>query len=173
MSKKTLLLNASYEILSFVTERKVFKFLIKDKVEVLSTWEDIIIFGNDTIKYPSIVRLKKYIKLNFFNSNFSRKALIKRDNSVCQYCKLKLTTSQVTIDHVLPRAQGGITTFINCVVSCQICNNKKADRTPEQAGMVLVKKPIHPSFSYTNYEAYAAEQQDFWHKDWDDFLGKT
>jgi hypothetical protein len=170
MSKKTLLLNASYEVLSFIPERKVFKLLIKDKVEVISDWDEYVAWGLGRVKHPSILRLKTHVKRNFFNSNFSRKALVKRDKSTCQFCRIKLTASQVTIDHVLPRAQGGITSFVNCVVSCQTCNNKKADRTPEQAGMVLIKKPTHPSFSASNY---VADQQEYWHDDWDDFLGRT
>lgn len=168
-NKKTLLLNASYEILNFISERKVFKLLIKDKVEIISNWDDDVAWVSGNIKHPSILRLKNHVKRNFFNSNFSRKALVKRDKSVCQYCKIKLIASQVTIDHVLPRAQGGITSFINCAVSCQTCNNKKADRTPEQAGMILIKKPAHPSFSANNY---SLDQQEYWHTDWSDYLGR-
>lgn len=168
MSKKTLLLNASYEVLSFIPERKVFKLLIKDKVEVISSWDDQINWGKNKIHHPAILRLKNHVRRNYYNSNFSRKALIKRDRSSCQYCGVKLTASQITVDHVLPRAQGGTTSFTNCVVCCQICNNKKADRTPEQAGISLMKKPTHPSFSSAHY---VADPQEFWHKDWDDFLG--
>ncbi|CAB4197040.1 McrA Restriction endonuclease [uncultured Caudovirales phage] len=170
MSKKTLLLNASYEVLSFIPERKVFKLLFKDKVEVVSNWDDHIIWSNGKIKHPSILRLKNHVKRNYYNSNFSRKALIKRDKSTCQFCSKKLSLSQITIDHVLPRAQGGITSFTNCVVSCQICNNKKADKTPEQANMTLLKKPTHPSFSCQNY---LADQQEYWCAEWDDFLSNT
>jgi hypothetical protein len=171
MSKKTLLLNASYEVLSFISERKVFKLLCKeDKVEVISNWQDIIKWGKDTIKHPSILRLKNHIKRNFFNCHFSRKALIKRDKSYCQYCQKKLSACQLTIDHVLPKSKGGITSFTNCVVCCHECNGKKADRTPEQAGMVLLKKPTHPSFNcYTNIE----DSQEYWNDDWDDFLTHT
>ena len=93
-----------------------------------------------------------------------------RDNFTCQYCGRKLTASQITIDHVLPRAQKGITSFTNCVVCCQICNNKKADRTPEQAAMVLLKRPAHPSFSAHHY---VADPQEHWHPSWDDFLGNS
>lgn len=167
MSKKTLLLNAGYEVLSFIPERKMFKLLFKDKVEVVSSWDDVVTWGNGKIKHPSILRLKKYVKRNFFNSNFSRKALVKRDRSICQFCGRKLTASQITIDHVLPRAQGGITSFINCVVSCQDCNNRKADKTPEQASMKLLRKPTHPSFS-AHY--FVADPQEYWHNDWDDYL---
>lgn len=167
MAKKTLLLNAGYEVISFIPERKVFKLLFKDKVEVVSAWPDSISWGADKIKHPAILRLKNHVRRNYFNSNFSRKALVKRDRSTCQYCGRKLTASQVTVDHVLPRAQGGITSFTNCVVCCQICNNKKADRTPDEAGMVLLKKPTHPSFSSAYY---VADPQEHWHPSWDDFL---
>lgn len=170
MSKKTLLLNASYEVLSFIPERKVFKLLIKDKVEVISTWNDIILWGDSQLYHPSILRLKCHIKRNYSNTNFSRKALVKRDRSICQYCGRKLSASQITVDHILPRAQGGITSFTNCVISCYACNNKKADRTPEQASMTIFKKPTHPSFSVNHY---VSEPQDYWHNDWDDFLGNV
>ena len=116
MSKKTLLLNASYEVLSFIPERKVFKLLFKDKVEVVSNWDEHIVWGNGRMKHPSILRLRNHVKRNYFNSNFSRKALVKRDRSTCQYCGDKLSASKITVDHVLPRAQGGVTSFINCVV---------------------------------------------------------
>lgn len=168
MSKKTLLLNASYEVLSFIPERKAYKLLIKDKVEVISAWEDDINWFSGKIKHPSILRLKNHVRRNYFNSNFSRKALIKRDRSTCQYCNKKLSASQITIDHVLPRAQGGITSFTNCVVCCQMCNNKKADRTPEQSKMPLLKRPTHPSFSINHQ--YTTDSQELWHQDWNDFL---
>lgn len=168
MAKKTLLLSASYEVQSFITEKKAFKLLFKDKVEVISAWDEEINWGPGKIRHPSILRLKNHVRRNFFNSNFSRKAMVKRDRSMCQYCSKKLVASQITVDHVLPRAQGGITSFTNCVVSCQVCNNRKADKTPEQAEMVLLKKPTHPSFSA---HAYVADPQEYWHNDWDDFLG--
>lgn len=164
---KTLLLNASYEVLSFISDRKAMKLIVKDKVEIISSWDAVIIWGSGRIKHPAILRLKNHVRRSYFNSNFSRKALIKRDRSSCQYCGVKLTASQITVDHVKPRAQGGITSFVNCVVSCQDCNNSKADKTPEQAGMKLFKKPTHPSFS-ANY--YVADPQDFWHDTWNDFL---
>lgn len=167
MSKKTLLLNASYEVLAFIPEKKAFKLLCKDKVEVVANWNDIVNYGEAKIHHPSILRLKNHVRRNFFNSNFSRRALVKRDKSCCQYCGTKLSASQITIDHVIPRAQGGITSFINCVVSCQMCNSKKADRTPEQANMILLKKPTHPSFT-THY--HISDSQEYWHSDWDGFL---
>lgn len=170
MDRKTLLLDASYQMISFLSEKKALKLFFKQKTEIISSWDDYITWGSGKVKYPSILRLKNYIRKNYFNSTFSRKAIVKRDKSTCQYCSSKLTASQVTMDHVLPRAQGGITSFTNCVVSCYSCNNKKADKTPEQAGMLLLKRPTHPSFSA---QAYASGPQEFWNKDWDGFLSNT
>jgi hypothetical protein len=170
MSKKTLLLDSSYQVLRFIPERKLFKLLIKGKIEIESSWNDEVNWIDGKIKHPATVRLKNHVKRNYFNSNFSRKALVKRDKSQCQYCGKKLTASLITIDHVLPRAQGGITSFTNCVVCCQNCNNKKADKTPEQANMILFKRPTHPSFSA---QSYLDDPQENWHEDWNDFLGNS
>lgn len=167
MAKKTLLLDTNYQVQQFIDLRKAIKHLFKDKVEVVSNWDDFISYGSGRIMHPSILRLKNPIKRNYYNSNFSRKAVVKRDKSSCQYCGKVLNAASVTIDHVLPRAQGGTTTFINCVVACQSCNNKKAAQTPEQAGMVLLKKPRHPAFTSLKY---AVDNYEYWHKDWDDFL---
>ncbi len=165
--KKTLLLNSSYEVLSFIPERKMYKLLFKDKVEVISTWDDEIAWYAGKLNHPSILKLKNHVRRNHSNINFSRKTLVKRDKSTCQYCSKKLTAAQITVDHVLPKAQGGGTSFNNCVVSCRSCNNKKADRTPDQAGMKLIKKPAHPAFS--SYYQIMENIED-WHDDWDNFV---
>lgn len=168
MSKKTLLLNNSYEVLSFIPLRKMIKLLYKDKVEVISTWEDFINWGSDKVKYPSILRLKNHIKRTFYNPRFSRKALIERDKSICQYCNKKLVASQITVDHILPRSHGGRSSFHNCVISCHPCNSKKANHTPDQVGMILLKKPTSPSFA----TYYIADFKEHWHTDWDIFLAQ-
>ena len=169
MSKKTLLFNSTYEVLAFIPERKAFKMLAKEKVEVISTWEDRVIFGAMVINHPSILRLKKYVRKVIRNyTNFSRKAVIKRDKSRCQYCQVLLSAAQITIDHVLPKSQGGITSFLNCVVCCKDCNSKKSSRTPEQADMVLLKTPMLPSFVSYNF---VADPQEYWHEDWNIYLG--
>lgn len=174
-ARKTLLLSTTYEMIGFISIRKMIKLLFavnkdtgKDKVEVISTWDDeVITWGSGSVKYPAILRLTHHVKRNFFNLSFSRKALVKRDRGICQYCNRKLTASQITVDHIIPRAQGGITSFTNCVVSCHPCNNKKDCRTPEQAGMKLARKPTHPSFSM---HQSVDNQQEMWHDTWDDFL---
>lgn len=167
MAKKILLLDTNYQVQSFIELKKALKHIFKDKVDVISTWDETLYYGSGKMKYPSILRLRNPIKRNYFNANFSRTAIVKRDKSMCQYCAKKLSAGMVTIDHVLPKAQGGTNTYINCVVACQACNNKKADRTPEQANMVLMKKPTHPVFTSLRNSINTNEQ---WHQDWNDYL---
>lgn len=168
--KKTLLLNANYEVNSFISEKRAFKLLYKEKVEIISSWNENISWISGKIQYPAILRLKNLFKRNFYNYNFSRNVLIKRDHSSCQYCLKKLSNSQITMDHVIPKVQGGGTSFNNCVVSCHFCNNRKGPRTPEQAGMKLLRKPTHPSFALHFSQHHITLPEETWHPDWDQFL---
>lgn len=166
--KKVLLLNSTYEILSFVTERKALKLLFKGKVDVVSVWPDVQIrFTNGFINFPAILRLKYFVKKNYTQLLFSRKAVFKRDRFGCQYCAKLLKSGQVTVDHVIPKSMGGGSSFSNCVTSCYGCNNKKGNRTPEQANMLLLTKPIAP----TGYLHYISDN-DHWHPEWDTFFDK-
>ena len=165
--KKTLLLNTTYEALSFVTEKKLCKLVFKEKVEVISNWSDHIQWINNTkIQHPAIIRLKEPINRKYTRVYFNRRSIIRRDKSICQYCAKKLNASEITIDHIIPRSVGGQNTFTNCVVSCLPCNSKKSNKTPEQAGMKLLRLPYHPNF-LLNHDA---ENTSYWHEDWDSFL---
>jgi 5-methylcytosine-specific restriction endonuclease McrA len=166
LNKKTLLLNNSFEVLSFVCPKKALKLIFKDKVEIINEYEEEIIWISGKIKYPSVLRLKHQVKRNYFNTSFSRKAVLKRDDNCCQYCWLKLTPSKITIDHIKPKVQGGLTSFTNCVVACQSCNSKKGGLTPDQAGMKLLKIPNHPSF----INIFINKEQDDWNQDWNYFV---
>lgn len=88
------------------------------------------------VKVPKII-VSRHTKVPARKVVFNRKNLWKRDNFACQYCGVKPPYDEVTIDHVVPRSQGGQTTFVNTVLACLSCNKKKNDRTPEQAGMKL------------------------------------
>lgn len=168
--KKTLLLSASFEVLSFIDIKKAIKLIVKDKAEIINHWEDeTIIWSSGSLEHPAILKLKTPFRRNFYNAAFSRKALIKRDESKCQYCGIKLTPSQITIDHIKPRVQGGGNSFTNCVVSCQACNSKKGEKTLEQAEMQLLKRPTHPSF-IGRYGGIEEPKELHWHETWDQFL---
>ena len=98
------------------------------------------------LRVPEVVTLTRYDRLRESTVTFSRRNLFKRDHSSCQYCGARPGSAELTIDHVIPRSQGGTSTWENCVLACVACNARKANRTPEQARMRLRKPPARPAW---------------------------
>ena len=96
------------------------------------------------LRVPEVVTLTRYDKLPVNAVTFSRRNVFKRDRFTCQYCGVQPGSEELTIDHVVPRAQGGTSTWTNCVLACIECNARKADRTPQQARMPLRSQPERP-----------------------------
>lgn len=96
------------------------------------------------IAVPEIVVLTRYNSLPDRDVKFSRENVFTRDKYICQYCGGKFTRQELTVDHVIPKKHGGTTKWVNIVACCISCNRKKADRSPEQAGMRLLKIPVQP-----------------------------
>lgn len=113
----------------------------------LSATEDCITTVNRSIRIPRVVVLSAYEYLPKGRVRFSRLNIYARDHDTCQYCARTLPRSELNLDHVLPRSQGGKTTWENVVCSCVPCNLKKGGRTPEQANMKLLKKPTRPRWT--------------------------
>jgi 5-methylcytosine-specific restriction endonuclease McrA len=99
------------------------------------------------LKVPRVMVLQMFDKLPRTRVRFSRQNIYTRDGYVCQYCGDKLPRSKLNLDHVLPKSQGGKTNWTNIVCACVKCNSTKANRTPEQAGMKLLRQPKKPSWS--------------------------
>lgn len=96
------------------------------------------------IAVPRIIRLLGYDRLPRHDVKFNRRNVYARDHSQCQYCGRRFTTSELSLDHVVPRSQGGVASWTNVVACCLKCNVKKGGRTPEQARMYLIREPIKP-----------------------------
>ena len=96
------------------------------------------------LRAPEVIVLDSYDRLPSAAVSFSRRNLFKRDHWTCQYCGLQPGGDELTIDHVVPRSQGGTSTWENCVLACVTCNKRKADRTPQQAGLKLRHAPVRP-----------------------------
>ncbi len=96
---------------------------------------------------PRIIRLLGYDRLPRHDVKFNRRNVYARDRSQCQYCGRRYTTSELSLDHVVPRSQGGAASWTNLVACCLKCNVKKGGRTPEQARMYLIREPIKPKRS--------------------------
>ena len=166
--KRVLLLNNNFEVLNFINWKRAMKLLYKEKADVVSAWADVRIkFGNDNVNFPAIVRLKYYINKKFGQLLFSRKAVFRRDGLKCQYCSVNLQSNQATMDHIIPKCIGGASSFTNCVTACYPCNNKKGNRTLEDANMRLIRKPIAP-IGY----CYSMSENERWHPDWNIFFGQ-
>ena len=98
------------------------------------------------LRVPEVVMLVCYDRLPQTAVTFSRRNIFKRDRFACQYCGRQPGSEELTLDHVVPRAQGGESSWTNCVLACVECNKRKADRTPEQAGIRLRHKPVRPTW---------------------------
>jgi len=144
--EQTLLLNATYEPLKVVNWQKAITLWCQGKVEVISTYEREVRSPSFSFKLPSVIRLLRYIRIKrqIDYVPFSRANIYARDNHTCQYCAEPLPSSELTFDHVVPVAQGGRKDWENIVTCCIPCNRRKGGRTPEQAGMRLIRIPKRP-----------------------------
>jgi 5-methylcytosine-specific restriction endonuclease McrA len=98
------------------------------------------------LRVPEVLTLTRHDRPRHNAVTFCRRNVFKRDHQTCQYCGVRPGTEELTIDHVIPRAQGGQTNWENCVLACVPCNARKANRTPEQAGMKLRRSPVRPAW---------------------------
>lgn len=124
---------------------------LKHELEQFGEFDEWIFTSSLTIQIPRVIRSLSYSKVWREGPRLSRKAIYQRDHNMCQYCGKKLSTKELTLDHVLPLAQGGRTSWTNLVVACFPCNNRKGDKTPDQANMLLIRKPFKPKVDMTLY----------------------
>jgi 5-methylcytosine-specific restriction endonuclease McrA len=140
----TLLLNSTFEPLKVVTWKKAILMVMLEKVEVVEEYERVIRGVSFALRLPAVIRLNRFIKRGTPIVKFSRQNLYVRDKGKCQYCGTDFEYKELTYDHVIPRSKGGQTEWTNVVTCCMACNLKKGGRTPEEAGMSLIRKPKAP-----------------------------
>src|SRR5437588_5570179 len=92
-------------------------------------------------RVPSVIRLLAYRHIPQQSRALSRKNILLRDRNTCQFCGRVFPSSVLTLDHVLPRSRGGRSSWENLVACCYLCNHTTVDRTPEEAGLKLARKP--------------------------------
>ncbi len=162
--QQVLVLNASYEPLQIISVRRAIVLLLQEKAELVEAAEQQLRACNFSLDMPLVIRLVRYIRIpHRLKLPCSRRGVIARDHETCQYCGIQPGRTNLTIDHVVPRSQGGLTVWENVVTACRDCNRKKGGRTPEEANMVLKTKPRQPQ-----YVAFALlgelERHDVWRK---------
>lgn len=114
------------------------------KAEVLEEYEETVSSPSVTMGIPAVIRLTKAVRRTKKDLKFSRINVYSRDAFSCLYCGSKKPPRKLTYDHVKPRVQGGKTEWDNIATACDACNRKKGGRTPEQAGMRLLRQPVKP-----------------------------
>ncbi|HQU45470.1 MAG: HNH endonuclease [Planctomycetia bacterium 21-64-5] len=173
LSASVLVLNRFYMAVHVVSVRRAFALLCRELAEVVhieegqyanynfESWREIselkasfktehddwIRSVNFEIQVPRVIRLLFYDRLPKQTIRFNRRNIFARDANRCQYCGRRFPTSELSLDHVIPRSRGGEASWENIVCSCVKCNVKKGGRTPHEANMQLVKAPVRPKRS--------------------------
>src|SRR5580658_2435247 len=141
LNRVVLVLNASYEPIHICSARRAITLVCKGAALVEEVSSYMVRTSKINIPVPNVIRLTRYRRVPRQNRSVSRKGILLRDGFTCQYCRSKLPAGDLTLDHVVPRSRGGRSTWENLVACCFGCNNRKSNRTPQEAGMSLVKQP--------------------------------
>jgi 5-methylcytosine-specific restriction endonuclease McrA len=165
LDSSVLVLNRLYQPIHVTTVRRAFTLLYQGSAKALDrefqtfdfeSWaalaaelsdRDVVATVARAIKVPRVIILQVYERLPRVEVRFSRQNVYLRDRSTCQYCGRRLPRSELNLDHVIPRARGGRTTWENVVCSCVECNLAKGCRTPQEAGLRLLRRPARPRWS--------------------------
>ncbi len=159
-----LVLNKSFLPVHITTVRRAFCLLYAGIARAVNaqyetfdfeSWSRISIERNDetiglvdrAIKIPRVILLIAYDRIPKRRVRFSRYNIFARDRNTCQYCGRRFHQSELNLDHVVPRSQGGISTWENVVCSCHRCNRQKGGRTPAQAKMKLIAPARRPAWT--------------------------
>jgi 5-methylcytosine-specific restriction endonuclease McrA len=144
LNTNVLVLNQNFEPLSVCSVRRAVILVFLGKAEIIEKHDGRMVRSvSVSIPMPSVVRLGFYIHVPHKRILLTRKNIIKRDGHRCQYCGAN--HSSMTVDHVIPKLYGGKDTWENLVCACIKCNNIKGNRTPEQAGLRLLRQPKRPT----------------------------
>jgi 5-methylcytosine-specific restriction endonuclease McrA len=159
-----LVLNRSYLPVHVTTVRRAFSLLyqgiaraVNEQYETFDfeSWAELSVRTQDDsigvvgglIRVPRVILLCAFDRVPKRHVRFSRINIYARDRNTCQYCGRKFPRAEINLDHVIPRSQGGRSTWENVVCSCLDCNRRKGGRTPEQAGLRLVRSPVKPRWT--------------------------
>ncbi len=160
------MLNASYEPLKVVNWKKAFVLWFQGKVEVLEHHDQIVRSFAESFQVPSVIRLKTYVRLGIYPKiRFCRENIYRRDGHTCQYCTKRFSARELTMDHVTPASRGGSKSWLNIVTACKKCNQKKGNKTPEEARMPLLNRPREPKWQISqqlDIEIHFARAPDKW-----------
>lgn len=143
ITRRALVLNATYEPLSIISARRAVVLVLRDKADIVEETEETWHADLSTYDVPSVLRLRNYVKVPYTRRvPLTRNAVFARDHHKCQYCR----GPAESLDHVIPKARGGAHTWANVVACCRRCNVRKGSRLPADIGFKLAKTPAAPTY---------------------------
>jgi 5-methylcytosine-specific restriction endonuclease McrA len=170
LDQPVLVLNRLWQAVNIIGAKRAFAILARGHAHVvhadsdefrvfsLLDWLDFSFHNpplraDESVHTPSrVIRLPQVILLTYFDRlpckelKLTRNNIFERDKNTCQYCGGRFPREGLNLDHVIPRDQGGRTTWENIVCSCIPCNSRKANCLPHEAGMRLIRKPVRPKW---------------------------
>ncbi len=144
-----LVLNATYEPVNVCAARRAIILVLSGVALPEEESSRLVHSPSVVMRVPSVIRLLEYRRIPHQARALSRKNILIRDRHTCQFCGRILPAAELTLDHVIPRSQGGRSTWENLVACCHRCNNRKGDRTPDDSEMKLLRQP-RPFNLHTN-----------------------
>src|SRR6202042_3813609 len=141
MQAPVLVLNATFEPINVTAVRRALVLMLKGVAQAEESNASVVHSSSRSVSVPSVIRLLTYRHIPQQSRALSRKNILLRDRNTCQFCARALPASELTLDHVMPRSRGGHSSWENLVACCYECNNRKGDRTPEEAGLKLARRP--------------------------------
>lgn len=165
MTLKALVLNLDYTPISVCTVQRAFLLVYLNKAELIKSNTNYAFHTvNRVFSMPTVIKINKYVNMPYKGVVLSRENVFKRDGFTCQYCG---TNKELTLDHLIPKAKGGDTSWNNLVTACKKCNSKKGDYALEEVGMQLNFRPFRPS-----YIMYLKDLSGNNYDEWKPFLSK-
>ena len=135
--------NADYRVLSRIPWQEAVRLILRGAVYVIDVHSPAVHIHSPSlvIELPVSVALREYVHIPYKADNgVTRNGVLRRDQHICAYCGGRADT----VDHILPRSRGGGDTWFNLVAACQSCNGLKGDRTPQEAGMTMIREAFEP-----------------------------
>ncbi|MBI2860695.1 MAG: HNH endonuclease [Chloroflexi bacterium] len=157
-----LVLNQNYEPLMVCRARRAVVLIFQGKAEMLEDGVGLVHSATSSFPLPSVIRLGRQVKRPRQKKRLTRLEVFNRDHHTCQYCGRQ--SHQLSLDHIIPRYRGGPHTWENVVSACIPCNRKKAGRTPQEANMLLITRPVAPTGNGMNISRFCLEDRDKWQK---------
>ncbi len=168
-----LVLNADFRPLSYFPLsvwpwQEAIKAAVLERVNIVAVYDRVVRSPSVEYPLPSVISLKEYVAPTV-RPAFTRFNVFLRDKFSCLYCGGRFVANDLTFEHVFPRSRGGRTTWLNVVTACGDCNLRKANRTPREAGMRLMREPREPG-NWELQENGRGFPPNFLHESWRDFL---